>query len=239
MDAPAGSYLAFATSPGRTAADGTGSNGLYTRHLLASLAVPGLKVEDLFKQVRNGVMEDSKGAQVPWESSSLRGDFYFVTPTQPGTGSNDRSAVELGYWNSVKDSADPADLEAYLARFPQGAFTDLAQRRIQALKATKAAPPTAYIGMRVQKLSPEQLAAHNLKEGLIVLEVPASSPAEQAGVKPGDVLTKVDGTALRDEAQFLELIRPRRPGDSLVLFARRKQSPLILRITLAPRPANP
>jgi len=79
MDAPAGSYIAFATAPGRTAADGAGSNGLYTRHLLANLEAPGLKVEDIFKRVRNGVMADTQNVQVPWESSSLRSDFYFVS----------------------------------------------------------------------------------------------------------------------------------------------------------------
>lgn len=83
MDAPAGSYIAFATAPGRTAADGSGSNGLYTRHLLANLEAPGLKVEDIFKRVRNGVMADTQNVQVPWESSSLRSDFYFVSGSGP------------------------------------------------------------------------------------------------------------------------------------------------------------
>jgi len=78
MDAPAGSYIAFATSPGRTAADGTGSHGLYTQHLLDQLARPGIKVEDVFKRVRASVMRDSQQQQVPWESSSITGDFYFV-----------------------------------------------------------------------------------------------------------------------------------------------------------------
>jgi len=82
MDAPAGSYIAFATSPGRTAADGTGSHGLYTQYLLAQLAIPGLRVEDVFKRVRASVMRDSKHQQVPWESSSITGDFYF----NPGSG---------------------------------------------------------------------------------------------------------------------------------------------------------
>jgi len=78
MDAPAGSYIAFATSPGRTAADGTGSHGLYTEYLLGQLTTPGLKVEDVFKRVRAGVMRDSKEQQVPWESSSITGDFFFL-----------------------------------------------------------------------------------------------------------------------------------------------------------------
>jgi hypothetical protein len=82
MDAPAGSYIAFATSPGRTAADGAGTHGLYTQYLLAQLAIPGLRVEDVFKRVRASVMRDSQQQQVPWESSSITGDFYF----HPGSG---------------------------------------------------------------------------------------------------------------------------------------------------------
>jgi len=78
MDAPVGSYIAFATAPGKTAFDGTGTHGLYTQHLLANLRTPGLKVEDVFKRVRAGVLQDTNGGQVPWDSSSMTGDFYFV-----------------------------------------------------------------------------------------------------------------------------------------------------------------
>lgn len=82
MDAPKGTYIAFATAPGRTAADGAGIHGLYTQHLLANLEVPGLRIEDVFKRVRAGVLKASSDQQMPWDSSSLTGDFYFV----PGPG---------------------------------------------------------------------------------------------------------------------------------------------------------
>jgi len=78
MDAPAGTYIAFATSPGHTAADGSGNHGLYTQQLLANIRTPGLVLEDLFKRVRAGVMLATGGEQVPWENSSILGDFYFV-----------------------------------------------------------------------------------------------------------------------------------------------------------------
>ncbi|MBU1040945.1 MAG: SUMF1/EgtB/PvdO family nonheme iron enzyme [Proteobacteria bacterium] len=78
MDAPTGSLIAYATSPGKTAADGDGKNGLYTKHLLKNIATPGLSVEDLFKRVRQGVAGDSARKQVPWEASSLIGQFSFA-----------------------------------------------------------------------------------------------------------------------------------------------------------------
>lgn len=78
MDAPAGTFIAYATSPNKTASDGSGSNGLYTEELLKYLVYPDLKIEDVFKQVRIKVLEKSAGAQLPWETSSLVGDFYFI-----------------------------------------------------------------------------------------------------------------------------------------------------------------
>ena len=78
MDAPTGSILAYATAPGSVAADGSDKNGLYTSRLLKQMLTPGLKIEELFKKVRADVMITSARKQVPWESSSLVGDFYFI-----------------------------------------------------------------------------------------------------------------------------------------------------------------
>lgn len=78
MDAPAGVLIAYATAPGRVASDGAGRHSLYTGALLEALKLPGLRVEDVFKRVRAQVMHTSQGEQVPWEASSLLGDFYFL-----------------------------------------------------------------------------------------------------------------------------------------------------------------
>ena len=77
MNAPAGSIIAFATAPGKTASDGQGKNGLYTGVLLRYMQIPDLKIEDVFKRVRSMVREKSGGSQIPWENILLEGDFYF------------------------------------------------------------------------------------------------------------------------------------------------------------------
>jgi uncharacterized caspase-like protein len=77
VDAPAGTYLAFATAPGRTADDGAGADSPYTGALLRQLQVPGLKLEDVFKRARAEVLLASRQQQTPWESSSVVGDFCF------------------------------------------------------------------------------------------------------------------------------------------------------------------
>lgn len=78
MNAPSGSIIAYSTSPGRTASDGTGENGLYTSALLKYIQVPNLILEDVFKNVRSEIEKISDGRQTPWESTSLKGSFYFL-----------------------------------------------------------------------------------------------------------------------------------------------------------------
>ena len=77
MNAPSGSLIAYATSPGNTASDGAGSNGMYTSAILKHINTPGITIENFFKKVRASVIEASSGIQTPWESTSLTGDFYF------------------------------------------------------------------------------------------------------------------------------------------------------------------
>ena len=77
ISVPTGSLLAYATTPGKIADDGRGSNGLYAQELLNALDVPGLKVEEVFKRARIDVLNTSGNQQIPWESSSLTDEFVF------------------------------------------------------------------------------------------------------------------------------------------------------------------
>lgn len=72
-----GSFIAYATSPGAVASDGSGRNGLYTQELLKALRKPGLSIEQVFKEVRMNVMRLSGEKQYTWDSSNIIGEFYF------------------------------------------------------------------------------------------------------------------------------------------------------------------
>ena len=95
INAPAGTLIAYATAPGSVASDGTGDNGLYTEEFLKQINKDGLKIEDVFKNVRIGVMARSSNQQTPWESSSLIGDFYFV-----------EQAASSGSFESIAETAE-------------------------------------------------------------------------------------------------------------------------------------
>jgi hypothetical protein len=79
LDAPTGSLIVYATAPGEVAADGMERNGIFTKHLLRHMQTPNLPVEHVLKRVRIDVAAETKHRQIPWESSSLMGDFYFKT----------------------------------------------------------------------------------------------------------------------------------------------------------------
>jgi len=76
MNPASGTIIAFATSEGSAAADGSGANGLYTEQLVKQLKQP-VPIEKVFKLTRIEVERASKGQQSPQEWSKLKGDFYF------------------------------------------------------------------------------------------------------------------------------------------------------------------
>ena len=141
IEAPVGTLIAYATAPGSTASDGRGRNGLYTQELLANLRVPGLRVEDVFKRVRAGVRTKSKGQQVPWESSSIEGDYYFIPPkvaARPPVESDEQAA-----WEVVKSSRRIETVREFLDQYPNGRYAAAARLLLRELTPVETAsnPP--------------------------------------------------------------------------------------------------
>ena len=82
------------------------------------MLTPGLKIEDVFKRVRIGVKNRTArkpAPQIPWENSSMMGDFYFVyaggEPT-PQPSYTEISADER-MWNLIEFSKDPLNLNRF------------------------------------------------------------------------------------------------------------------------------
>ena len=132
--APSGTLISFATRPGGVASDGDGRNGLYTSVLLQAMNSTNLPIEQLLKKVVSGVKLASNSQQEPWMEGSIEGDFCFGQCNALQTAVSDDRAL----WESVKDSKDVADLRAYLNRFPNGLFAEVAANRVRALQAAGA-----------------------------------------------------------------------------------------------------
>src|SRR5688572_19104886 len=145
VNAPGGTMIAYATSPGSTAEDGFQRNGVYTKYILQHIRVPDVPVESMFRRVREGVVQETLKRQTPWESSSLKGEFFFnpsstrtVASSAPSSGPSADVMLnfELQFWLSVKDSARAEEIQAYLDKYPKGTFSPLARTRLEALNRT-------------------------------------------------------------------------------------------------------
>ena len=143
MDAPRGSIVAYSTAPGQVARDGDGFNSPYTTALVRAMKASGISVERMFKQVRIAVMAETDEQQVPWESSSLTGDFYFASPDgaapdipteTAGAPATPSVSAEQALWRAIDNSSDAVDYMAYLAAYPDGAYAALARARVESLQ---------------------------------------------------------------------------------------------------------
>jgi len=145
MDAPLHTILGYATSPGNTASDGEGENGLYTENLLREMKVENARIEDVFKRVRLAVRRKSNGAQIPWESTSLEEDYYFVPPASLVAASEAEKAkqaeAEQQFWESIQEARAVAPFENYLRQYPSGQFSELAQLQLERLLAQQGEKP--------------------------------------------------------------------------------------------------
>ena len=123
MDAPSGTLIAYATSPGKTASDGFGKNSPYTESLARIIREPGLDIEDVFREVGKDVQLKTAGVQVPWKMDSLTEKFYFKTltgaegPIQTAGGPGPAAVTpkpETPPTGSIKVKSTPAGAAVYV-----------------------------------------------------------------------------------------------------------------------------
>ena len=158
---PSGETLvAYAAKEGTVASDGSGRNSPYSAALLRHLEEPGLEVGLMFRKVRDAVLASTGGRQEPFVYGSLssRGVYLAAVPAT-GAPAAGTSAVgsetaserikaeqlaakrlaaerELLFWESIKDSDEPADFRAYLGRYQGGEYEALARNRLKRLEGS-------------------------------------------------------------------------------------------------------
>ena len=135
-----GTAILYAAGEGQTAEDGPrGGNGVFTGELLRVLDEPGLSLEQVFKRVNRQVQRRTNNRQRPWSLVSLQGDFVFRGGDKEVAAPRPRASDEGIFWQTIKDSRNRADFEAYLKAFPEGVFASLAGTRLAALGNPSAA----------------------------------------------------------------------------------------------------
>ncbi len=101
-----------------------------------------------------------------------------------------------------------------------------------------------FLGVQVQDVTPELAAAYNLpaKSGVLVVafgqDASGKSPAQDAGVKTGDIITAVNGQQIESSSALSTALSSQAPGAQVTLKIVRGSQTLDIKVTLGERPAN-
>lgn len=151
-----GSLVAFSTQPGNVALDGKGGHSPFAKALIDNIEAPGVDIELLMRRVREEVIKITDGRQVPWTNSSLVGDKVVLNtgfdrakpvisepvpqaaPPVPPASNATAAEIEITFWNTVRNSKNPALIKAYLQKYPNGHFALIAQAMLAGLEAGQA-----------------------------------------------------------------------------------------------------
>jgi carboxyl-terminal processing protease len=196
-DSVRGTFIAYSTSPGQTAADGTGRNSPYTTALAKTIVQPGVGIEEVFRGVRAEVMAKTQNQQIPWDSFSLTAPFFFKgaqfnTASQAApvpAPSAAPSDAEEKLWKYVETTKQADDYQAYLDQYPQGAYAPIARSRLAQLGA--GAP-------REQAPVPEVQPAAAPTPAPEPGSIPEIKEASTTDAPEAEVVTAEPATVLRD-----------------------------------------
>ena len=92
----------------------------------------------------------------------------------------------------------------------------------------------SYLGLQVSSLSAD--AANGADEGLLITGIDPSGPAQQAGLRVGDIITTIDGEQAVRTDQLVSITLTKRPGDKAEIGYKRDGKPATATVTLAEQP---
>jgi uncharacterized caspase-like protein/membrane-associated protease RseP (regulator of RpoE activity) len=268
MDAPKGTFIAYATSPDSVAADGTGRNSPYTKHLMEALKVKDLPIEQAFKLVARGVNRETAGQQTPWTLSSLLDDFYcnpsspassVVKPSDAGERADDREIARLREAQRVaaleKETLErekrEREREEELARLREAhRLAALEKERLEKEKQellTRVSPSAkpeikqGLLGVNIQDVTESLAKAFGRTDtnGALTAQVISGSPAERAGIKAGDIIVEFNNVTIKSAAELKNLVSKTEPDKSAKLKIFRDKKTLDVNVTMAERRYTP
>jgi uncharacterized caspase-like protein len=134
VESGVGTLISFSTAPSTVALDGTGRNSPFAGALVKHMASSNEDLSAILIAVRNDVMKETRRQQVPWEHSALTGRFYFNPAAQtsdlPKVGPA-RLSEAAEAWERAKDATNIALLAAFISRYNDTFYADLARQRIE------------------------------------------------------------------------------------------------------------
>jgi hypothetical protein len=127
--------VAFSAASGEVAADGGGRNSPFAASLLRHVTQPGIEISVMLKEVTADVRQATNNVQRPQQFSDMSKTFYFVKAEQAAAAAPSAvlpppaapaDPVEVAFWQSAAAANECDSIRAYLRRYPNGRFDDLA-----------------------------------------------------------------------------------------------------------------
>ncbi len=178
-DPPIGQMIVYSASRGEQALDRLNDddmnpNSVFTREFIARMRKPGVKVDELVRQIQISVEALAAGIghkQRPAFYNEARGNFYFYGPTTillsdgaAARGSDD-ALREDRFWEDTKSAGNRDGFEAYLEQYPKGRYASLARANIIRLtggidmSSPKPTPPRDVSSGKVSNQAPQPAVA--------------------------------------------------------------------------------
>ena len=155
-DPPVGQMVVYSASRGQQALDRLSDadshpNSVFTREFIARMRKPGLRLEDLVREIQDSVERLARSVsheQRPAMYNEARGNFYFFAPATvaasaaSGNSAGDEALREDRFWEDTKSAGNRDGFEAYLDQYARGRYANLARANINRLSAAGAASAT-------------------------------------------------------------------------------------------------
>jgi len=198
----------------------------------------GVSIQEITPELSKSLgLKEKKGALVAQ-----------VVPGSPA----DKAGIEQGdvivEFNG-KEVADSKDLPLIVASTPvgksvtvkllrDGKVTDrqvkVGEMEEKGIKASKSAASHKSLGITVQNLTPEIAKQLDLKKdtGVVVTGVEPGSPAEEAGIRAGDVIQQINRKPITNVDDFVQKVETAKNQDSILLLLQRGQNNLFAAVTV-------
>ncbi|WP_434055377.1 MAG: caspase family protein [Roseibium sp.] len=131
-----GTLIAYSTQPGNVALDGAGENSPFTGALVRHIETPGEDIGVVMRRVRQDVIQETDGRQVPWDNSSLIGSVILkapepvaerAEPVQQAAIAPNSLHDELALYGAADKLNTPRSWALYFRSYPEGSLSKSAE----------------------------------------------------------------------------------------------------------------
>jgi len=94
----------------------------------------------------------------------------------------------------------------------------------------------AWVGIWMQELTPELSQKFGVEKGVLISGIAEGSPAEKAGIQPGDIVQEINGKFVNSPLELREEIIKREVGEKINITLIRKKKKIVLSLTIGQKP---